>query len=531
MESRIVDLVIIVLYLLFVTVLGVRLGGRLQNSRDFFLGGRNLPWWAVCLSIVATETSTLTFISVPGLAYVTNLNFLQLALGYIIGRIIVSFVFLPAYFRGDLNTSYELLYNRFGTEVRQFSSVLFLITRLLADGVRLFATAIPLAILTGWSMPLCIILIAGFTIVYTSFGGIRSVVWIDVLQTFIYVGGAIIAGVYILRQLPGGWSDVASAAAADNKFQVINLNFGTSFTDFFGINYTLISSLLGGAFLSMASHGTDQIIVQRLLACRTVRDSQKALILSGLIVFVQFAIFLVLGLLLFAFYHGAPMRSDEIFPRFIMHSMPVGLSGFIIASVFAAAMSTLSSSLNSLASSSMYDLFLPGKSLSPARELSFSRLFTIFWGIVFVGGALFFKNKDNPVVELGLAISSFTYGGVLGIFFLATLVKRPQKEPALISMWATICFMTWFIHPGVQVLMLLLFLEILAGVWVFLKIPQRRYKMAVAGFFILVMLMHLYLTSPSIAWPWYVPMGVALSVSLGMLLHEKRDRKSPDPLN
>jgi len=525
-ESRSIDLVIIVLYLLFVTLLGVRLSGRLQNSRDFFLGGRNLPWWAVCLSIVATETSTLTFISVPGLAYLTNLNFLQLALGYIIGRIIVSFVFLPAYFRGDLKTSYELLYNRFGPEVRQLSSVLFLITRLLADGVRLFATAIPLAILTGWSMPMCIVLIAGFTIVYTSVGGIRSVVWIDVLQTFIYVGGAFIAGIYILQHLPGGWSEVVSAAAAGNKFQIINLGFGGSVSGFFQINYTLMSSLLGGAFLSMASHGTDQIIVQRLLACRSVRDSQKALILSGLIVFVQFAVFLVLGLLLFAFYHGASMRSDEIFPRFIMQSMPVGLSGFIIASVFAAAMSTLSSSLNSLASSSMYDLFLPRKSLSPARELLFSRLFTVFWGVVFVGGALFFKDKDNPVVELGLAISSFTYGGVLGIFFLAIFQKKPQKEAALISLWATICFMTWFIRPEIQVLMLLLFLEILAGVWIFIKTPQRRYKTAIAGFFILVMLMHLRLMSPAIAWPWYVPTGTAISVSLGMLLHDKKGSKA-----
>ena len=318
MNPRTLDLLIIVVYLVFVTLLGVRLSGRMRNSRDYFLGGRNLPWWAVCLSVVATETSTLTFISIPGLAYFTNLNFLQLGFGYILGRIIISFVFLPAYFRGELKTSYELLYNRYGTEVRQFSSVLFLSTRLLADGVRLFATAIPLAIMTGWSMPLCIVIIAVSTILYSSVGGIRSIVWIDVIQTFIYVGGAIIAGVFIIRHLPGGWQDVVDAASTDNKFQIFNLGFGTSFSGFFKINYTLVSSILGGAFLSMASHGTDQIIVQRLLACRNARDSQKALIGSGFIVLVQFAIFLVLGLLLYAFYNGVEMRSDEISPRFIM---------------------------------------------------------------------------------------------------------------------------------------------------------------------------------------------------------------------
>ena len=522
MEQRTLDFVIIIIYILAVTFLGLRLSGRMKSSNDYFLGGRDLPWWAVCLSVVATETSTLTFISVPGLAYLTNLNFLQLGIGYIIGRIVVSFVFLPAYFRGELKTSYELLYNRYGSEVRQFSSVLFLTTRLLADSVRLFATAIPLAIMTGWSLALCIVVIAVFTILYTSVGGIRSVVWIDVIQTFIYVSGAIIAGVFILSHLPGGWSDVVSAAAVDNKFQIFNLGLNSSFKEFFQINYTLISSLLGGAFLSMASHGTDQIIVQRLLACRNVRDSQKALIGSGFIVLLQFAVFLVLGLFLFAFYNGAEMRSDEIFPRFIMEELPAGLSGFIIASVFAAAMSTLSSSLNSLASSTMFDLFLPNRKISAAKELAYSRLFTIFWGVVFIGGALFFKDKNNPVVELGLAISSFTYGGVLGVFILATFKKHRAKQIPLISMWATICFMTWFIQPSPAILIVLTILELVAAVWIFINADDKMYQISIVGVIVLAAIFHLVFKSPAIAWPWFVPTGVVISIFTSWILERMK---------
>jgi len=405
--------------------------------------------------------------------------------------------------------------------------VLFLVTRLLADGVRLFATAIPLAIMTGWSMPFCIIIIAIFTILYTGVGGIRSVVWIDVIQTGIYIGGALVAAVFILRHLPGGWQDVRLAAAAQNKFQIINMGWGTSLSGFFQINYTLISSLLGGAFLSMASHGTDQIIVQRLLACRSLRDSKKALVVSGFIVFVQFAIFLVLGLLLYAFYHGADMRSDEIFPRFIMEELPSGLSGFIIASVFAAAMSTLSSSLNSLASSTLYDLLLPKVKISQSSELLVSRGLTLFWGVIFIAGALFFKDKDNPVVELGLAIASFTYGGVLGVFLISALQKKATKQAVLISMWATLCFMTWFIKPALPVLLMLSVPEMLAGIWVFVKVRERKYHVAVAALFLVILSLHLLAASPAIAWPWYVPTGVAIALLLNWLIQLTIERVSP----
>ncbi len=514
-----VDLAIIIFYMLIITGIGIRLSGRMNTSRDYFLGGHALPWWAVCLSVVATETSTLTFISLPGLAYLGNLNFLQLGIGYIIGRTIVSFLFLPAYGRGDVSTSYELLSVKFGSNVRTFSSIIFLFTRLLADGVRLFATAIPLSLMTGWSLAICIIIIAMATVIYTVIGGIRSVVWIDVIQTFIYVGGAVVAGFFILQHLPYGWQSVIDAAAPENKFQIFNLGPNNSVSDFFKINYTLAASLIGGAFLSMASHGTDQIIVQRLLSCRTVRDSQKALIVSGFIVLVQFAIFLILGLMLFAFYNGLPMRSDEILPRFILSELPVGLPGLIIAAVFAAAMSTLSSSLNSLASSTMFDLFLPRHTVEPRRELFLSRLFTVIWGLIFIGGAMIFRDKENPVVELGLAISSFTYGSVLGTFFLARSKLTPTPETILISMWSTIVFMTWFIGPPFGVQIILSIALGLAGMWIFLKLQKLSLRLVQIFIVFAGMLLFALIKSPQIAWPWYVPLGTGMMFFQGYILN------------
>jgi len=518
MNTHPIDFTIILVYLAGITVLGIWFRGRITTSSDYFLGGKNLPWWAVCMSVVATETSTLTFISIPGLAYATNLNFLQIAIGYIIGRIIVSRLFLPAYFRGELKTSYELLNQRFGLNVRRFSSVLFIITRLLADGVRLFATAIPLSLLTGWSVSICIIVIACFTILYTSIGGIRSVVWIDVIQTVLYLSGAAVAGIIILYRLPGGWSDVVSATASDDKFQIFHLGFDVPLGHFFRINYTLLSSLIGGAFLSMASHGTDQIIVQRLLACRTVKESQKALTWSGILVWFQFALFLILGLMLFAYYKGIPMKGDEIMPRFIIEELPVGLSGLIIAAVFAAAMSTLSSSLNSLASSTLFDLFLPKHKISAQAELRLSRIFTLFWGSVFVAGALFFKNTDNPVVELGLAISSFTYGSVLGAFLAATGKRAGNESRMLLGMWTTISFMIWFIGADTSIEILLFTLSGIAGVWIFVKIQHPIYRrlqgLVLCGLVALIV----FLPSPALAWPWYVPAGcIIFLLGTGMM--------------
>lgn len=276
MQLHTLDVLIIFTYLFLSAGMGLWSGRNQKSMQDYFLARRDLPWYAVCLSIVATETSSLTFISIPGLAYISNLNFLQIAFGYVVGRMIVSFVFLPAYYKGELLTSYQLLSIRFGNLSRTYASVIFLFTRWLADGVRLFATAIPLSLLTGWNYTICIIVIMLFTFIYTFFGGIRAVVWMDVFQTVIYLSGAVLAGLVVMHQIDGGWRSVCEIAGQNNKWQIFYSGFDLSLGDFFKTNYTLFSGLLGGAFLSMASHGTDQLMVQRLLACRSVRESQKA---------------------------------------------------------------------------------------------------------------------------------------------------------------------------------------------------------------------------------------------------------------
>ncbi|MBN1540892.1 sodium:solute symporter, partial [candidate division KSB1 bacterium] len=494
------------------------IGKKQRNTRDYFLGDRNLPWTAVCFSVVATETSTLTFISIPGLAYLTNLNFLQITLGFLLGRIFISYTLLPAYYRGELYTAYELLGNRFGSRMRKYSSTIFQITRLLADGVRLFATAIPLAVITGLDYSSSILIIAVLTILYTYIGGIRAVVWMDVIQMFIYIGGALLAAVVLLRTILGGWPAIHQTAGLAGKWQLIDLGLHGSIADFFSTPYTLIGGLLTGAFFSMASHGTDQLIVQRLLACKSLQDSRKALITSGFLVIAQFSLFLFLGVLLYVYYQGAAQPSDEVLPRFIVEGLPAGVSGIIIAGVFAAAMSTLSGSLNSLASASMLDIYKSrwGKSNTEKKDLRVSRLLTFFWGIVFIGGAMLFKDKNNPVVELGLAIASFTYGGLLGAFFLGTYCKRATEDDALIALWGAIFFMTWVIDQQGATGFVLAFLNLVAGTAIFFWLKKWRHRIFIALWSALLLILMQVTPAMRIAYPWYVLIGTTISLLIGI---------------
>ncbi len=441
------DYVIVCLYLVGVSLAGIIIAGRQKTSRDYFLGGKEMSWWAVGFSIVASETSTLTFISVPGLAFKGNLFFLQIAFGYLIGRFLVSVLFIPAYYKGDLETAYDFLGNRFGLPLRKFTSSVFIITRVLASGVRLFATAIPVHIITGLDYPTSIVLIGGFTLIYTYLGGLKAVVAMDVVQLFIYLAGAVISMGIILHRLPGGWSDVISFATMgpNNKLAVFNLHTGGSFMEFLASPYTLLGGLLGGTFLTMASHGTDQLLVQRLLACKTKWDSQRALMLDAVFIALQFAFFLVLGLCLYAFYGGVTFTdlgltsSDEVFPKFIVENLPTGVAGLVIAGVLASAMGTLSSSISSLASSTFLDLFKTtsrGKTLDPKKEILWSKVFTLVWGIVLIGGAMLFTDTKNPVVEIGLKIASITYGGLLGTFFLGLFFKKTTQRDAFVGLCA-----------------------------------------------------------------------------------------------
>jgi solute:Na+ symporter, SSS family len=457
MNFTYLDTIILIAYLTGITWFGIKIAGKQSSTKDYFLGGRKIPWWAVCFAIVATETSTLTFISIPGLAYITNLNFLQLTLGYFIGRVVVAWIILPAYFRGELGTAYTFLANRFGVTMKNLASGVFMLTRLAADGVRLFATAIPLALIlrgtfladnisTQWIYIGSILLIALVSLSYTYVGGLRAVVWMDVVQLFIYFAGAIAAIVIVSSDITGGLSGGIAKASQAGKLEIFNFSFEGGMKGFFSTPYTFIGSILGGAFLSMASHGIDQLIVQRLLAAGSLIASRKALILTGGIIILQFALFLFLGTLLFVFYGGAVMLPDEIFPKFIIEEMPSGLSGLIIAALFAAAMSTLSSSITALGSATMYDYIMPYyKKLSTVNEMAISRLITLIWCALLVGSAIFFMSSSSIVVELALSIASFTYGGLLGTFFLGVLFSKPQLKHAVPAFLTGIIVMIYVI--------------------------------------------------------------------------------------
>jgi solute:Na+ symporter, SSS family len=443
------DLVVVLAYLLGVTAWGAWLGRGQRGGTDYFLGNRDLPWGAVMLSVVATETSTLTFLSIPGVAYLGALTFLQLTAGYLAGRVVVSLVLLPAYYRGELSTAYALLETRFGVGARRFTSAIFMLTRLLADSVRLFATAIPLALITGWPYPVSIAIIGGLTLVYTYFGGIKAVVWVDALQMGLYLVGALVAAVTLQYLVPGGWGEILTRSAEAGKLEVLDFQLSLS------VPYTFWAGLLGGAFLTMASHGTDQLIVQRLLTCRNLRASQSALVGSALAVMVQFAVFLLVGLGLWVFYGGRSFeRSDEIFAFFIVEQLPPGVTGLLIAGVFAAAMSSLSSSINSLASASAYDFWAPLRGLAgdEARILRAGKAFTLLWAALLIGGAVVFipLSQETSAVEMALGIASVVYGGLLGAFGLGVLVERADQRSVIIGMATGIgtVMAIWLTIPG-----------------------------------------------------------------------------------
>lgn len=444
-STRSADLIIVLIYLISVAIIGILSGGKQNSIKDYFLGAEKIPWLAVSFSIIAAETSTLTFISIPGLAYNSNFNFLQLTFGFLIGRIAVAYILLPKYYQGEISTVYTFLEKRFGKKIRTFASVVFLVTRVASDGVRLFAAAIPLYLLLNIEPIYAIIVISIIALIYTYTGGMKAIIYVDALQMTIYLGGAIFIIFYLISHIDT--QIFSDTGLINQKLSVINFSFNKNFSDFFQQPYTLLSGIIGGAFLSMASHGTDQLIVQRLLAIQNLRKSQLAIITSGIIIIFQFAIFLFIGFLLYAFYGEVNLKSDEILPTFIIKELPAGLSGFIIAGIFAAALSTLAGSINSLSSSTMIDLFLNNKkeNLDENSKLFYSRIFTIFWTVFLIGSAVFFMNTNKAVVELALSISSFTFGGMLGTFLLGIFNKKASEKIALTSFVISIIVVSLFI--------------------------------------------------------------------------------------
>jgi SSS family solute:Na+ symporter len=452
-----VDLAIVVAYLFAITALGVHFRRGQQDAKDYFLGGRTAPWWALAFSIVATETSTLTIIGTPAISYGGNLTFLQLIFGYLLGRVLIVVLLLPGYFRGEFFTAYALIEKRFGPRMRAVAATTFLITRAIAEGVRISAIALVVSVVLGTSEKLAVIIVIALTVLYTFEGGMKAVIWTDVAQLLIYLTGSAVTFFVLLHRIPGGWSEVTQVAAlAGHKLQVLDFSWNLA------TKYTFWSGLIGGAFLTMATHGTDQIIVQRLLAARNERDSRRALLASGGIVLIQFTVFLLIGVFLFVFAQHSPLlaageRTDRILPLFLVREMPTGLAGLLLASIIAVAMSNASGSLNAMAASSVLDFAtLRGQTADPARFLRLSRGATLAWGVVLMGFGLV---KWGPLLETGLTVASLPFGSLLGLFLLGTFDRGATARGALAGMivgLATILYIfrftsvayTWYFMIG-----------------------------------------------------------------------------------
>jgi SSS family transporter len=495
------DLTVIALYMAATLGVGLwfaRRSAKSTSADDYFLGARDLPAGAVMLSIVATETSALTVISVPGIAAKGDWTFLQLAFGYLVGRIGVALWLLPGYFSGRQQTAYQRLEARFGKPTRQALSATFLVTRFLADGVRIFAGALPLAVVTGWDVATAIVVMGLVTLAYTFFGGLKAVVWADALQLGVYVAGGV-AALFIAMELAGGWGPAIDRAEAAGKLALFDFRLALD------VPYAFIAALVGGALLSAASHGTDHIIVQRLLATRSLRAAQLALVGSGVLVIAQFALFLAVGTALWPAGRAGPeLAGDQVFVRFIVEALPAGLAGLVIAGILAAAMSTISSSISALASALSTDLIAPWRGLDPARPehaaalLRLGRACSMLWGLLLIGGALGFhalaSGRDTPVVVLALSIASVTYGALLGAYLLAGFGPRVQG-PHVIA--------------GAAVAMLTMLLVVFAA-----RLATLPGLAALAPL-------------GRLSWPWYVPLGTALTLAVGWAASRVSARRSP----
>ncbi len=477
------DAVIVLVYIAAFAFLGMWIGRGNKNVSDYLLGDRNIPWWAVLGSIVATETSTATFLSVPGIAFAKggNFGFLQLAFGYAIGRVLVSVWLLPLYFKGKLFTAYEVLHKRFGGLTQRTASLIFLLTRNLGDSLRLFLTAIVVEKVTGASLTLSIVIVGVSTIAYTFVGGMKAVIWSDCLQFLIYVGGGIAALMLMIKLLPGGWTQLTEFAASENKFRL--MNFSLSFKE----EYTIWAGVIGGALLTVGTHGTDQMMVQRYLCIGNLKGASKALICSGLVVLLQFFLFLMVGVALAAFYShqggATELKKDEAFITFIVNEMPIGMVGFTIAAVFSAAMSTLSSSLNSSAGAVVSD-FLQNKG-TPEFQLKMTRLLTLMFGVLQVMVAIVVgsMNVDLSVVSKVLAVAGFSSGILVGVFTLGVTTQRVGQVSAMLGMLAGASILTYvkFFTP--------------------------------------------------IAWPWFTLIGAATTIVSGLAVSSVLDRQPAQPLS
>src|SRR5580704_15766976 len=466
-----VDLSLVVIYLAGITLFGLQFRSRDRSLKNYFLADRRIPWWAIALSIVAAETSTLTIISVPGLAYTGDWGFLQIVLGYLLGRIVVCIIFLPRYFRGELLTAYEVIGERFGPRLHKLTAFLFLFLRAAAEGVRVFAVSIVVGIAIGTRDITSIAIICVLTLIYTLEGGMAAVIWTDVVQMALYVTGTIVSVILLGHRIPGGWPAIHTMAAAAGKITIFHFALSLSQT------YTFWAGLMGGCFLTMASHGTDQLMVQRLLAAKNLSESRIALLSSGGVILVQFALFLAIGTGLYYFYGSAPSGSpDRIFPAFIVAEMPRGVAGLMVAAILAAAMSNLSAAVNSLSSTTVVDFYMGWRPEAEERErMVVSRASTVMWALVLFAVAVYSVHAGGKgnVVEIGLSIASVAYGCLLGVFLLGMLTRYATQWGAIVGM--------------------------VTGFALNIELWLQPMAIQIAG-----------VTIPKVAWTWYVLIGAVV---------------------
>ncbi len=482
-----VDLALVALYLIGITLFGLRFrGGRGANGtndkslKNYFLAGNTIPWWAIGLSIVSAETSTLTIISIPGVAFAGDFGFLQVVFGYMTGRIVVALLFLSKYFQGELMTAYQLIDNRFGHTLHKVTALLFLLTRAAAEGVRVFAVSIVVGIAIGTRDVLSIAIISALTLLYTFEGGMAAVIWTDVVQMAIYVCGTMVAILTLGQHVPGGWTEIHRVADTAGKFHLFHFAFNLTQA------YTFWAGLIGGTFLTMASHGTDQLMVQRMLAAKNLRESRLALLGSGVVILMQFTLFLLIGAGLYVFYGLHPTvfaSADRIFPTYIVREMPLGVAGLMVAAILAAAMSNLSAALNSLSSTTVVDFYMRWRpEAADSERIMVSRASTIIWALVLFAIAVYSVGVGGKghVVEIGLSIASVAYGALLGVFLLGTLTKYATQTGAIIGM--------------------------VVGFALNVALWQQPHALVLGG-----------VTLPKVAFTWYVLIGSAVTFAVGSL--------------
>lgn len=471
------DLAILAAYLFGMVGFGIFMGRGSRSAAQYMVGNREVPWWLILFSIISTETSAVTFLSIPGFAYSRDMTWLQIPIGFLIGRIVVARLLLPQYFRGELFTSYEVLARRFGGHTQQLASAFFIVTRTLADGLRLFLTAIVVQELSGASLAWSVILTGGATLIYSYFGGMQGVLWTDLVQFAIYVGGALFAFYLLISRLPGGMSEVLAVGGEAGRLRFFDPSFD------FAEPYTFWAGLFGGAFVALGSHGVDQLMVQRYLCAKGLGDARRALVWSGFLVAAQFALFLLIGVALFAFYQRFPPelafdRPDRVFAHFILHEMPPGVVGLLVGAIFAAAMG---SSLNSCATAFTRDIYRPhaGAAATPEKELRLTRWLTALFGILQIVVGIAGQSIATSVVGAVLGIAAFTTGLVLGLFFLGLFLERAGQRAALAAFAFGLAAMT-----------------------------------------------AIYFATP-LAWPWYALFGCAITFAAGGLASRIWPRETP----